>query len=332
MGDVSVYDSSALKHDVTHTVLLLAALIASAAHLACHTTTLTAFPTSADAASADSSAPADAGLTVDEPDMLAMHDVPAAPDLPSDREADAMPVDHPTDLRPDLRPDSPDAGGTARTLFDDGFDDGFASNWSISDPSDGPVTDDTDGTNRIATLDSSQTEYSRLRCNLDGSLFTDSDLSASMKLRIDRAPTSTRTVRLDVRQDAGTANIFYAVGATVNASGGITRISIFKKVPDGMGDYTECELAPGPNYSPGLPMGDWRSIKLSVSGSTATKLSAFLDGSMVATFTDDCTSPLTATNGQTVGNGGCLPGRTGLGIQIEKGLKASVDDVLVTAP
>jgi hypothetical protein len=52
----------------------------------------------------------------------------------------------------------------------------------------------------------------------------------------------------------------------------------------------------------------------------------------VPTFTDDCTSNLIATNGVMVKNGGCLEGQTGLGIQVEKGIKISVDDVLVTAP
>jgi hypothetical protein len=244
-----------------------------------------------------------------------------------------MPADRGTaDRRSDSRAGAPDGGSGQRTLFYDGFDDGYAYNWSTSESSDGPVTDSADGSNKIAVFDSSQADYTRLRCNLDGSFFTDIDISASMRVRIDRAPASTRTVRLDVRQASSTANIFYAVGVTVNTAGGITRVSIFKKVSDGAGDYTECELAPGTTYSPALPMGDWRTIKLSISGSTSVKLTAFLDGNAVSTFTDDCASPLTATNGQPVANGGCLVGQTGLGIQVEKGIKASVDDVLVTAP
>ncbi len=60
-----------------------------------------------------------------------------------------------------------------------------------------------------------------------------------------QAPTSTRTIRLDVRQSAATADIFYAVGATIANDGTVTRVSVFKKVDDGAGNYTICELAEG---------------------------------------------------------------------------------------
>jgi len=318
------------------------ALVATAAQIGCTTTTLTAFPTPADAALPDS---ADAGdlqsdglsdrNTVEPPDL-----VPSSPDAdtfgwadrPGEPVADLGAADRTiTDGRVDGPTDSLDGGGSGRTLFYDGFDNGYAHYWSTSESSDGPVTDNTEGANKFASFDSSQADYTRLRCNLDGALFTDINISASMRFRIDRAPTSTRTIRLDVRQASSTANIFYAVGATVTIDGTISRVSLFKKVSDGLGDYTECELAPGPTYSPSLPMGDWRNIKLTISGQTNVKLTAFLDGIAVATYTDDCSSTLTATNGEAAPNGGCVPGQTGLGIQVEKGIKASVDDVLVTA-
>lgn len=355
LGWPSVYDSSALRQHLVQTLLAFAALVTSAAQSGCSTRTLTAFPTPEDAAAGDANQIPDAGPVGEpdlppssdlrpspdlpaSPDLAVQPDLPMSPDLPvppdltGEPVADLVQADRTNaDRRADVRPDLPDGGSGVRTLFYDGFDDGYAHNWSTSESSDGPITDATDGSNKLATFDSTQADYTRLRCNLDGSFFTDIDISASMKIRIDRAPASTRTVRLDVRQASSTANIFYAVGATVNTAGAIARVSIFKKVSDGMGDYTECELAPGPAYSPALPMGDWRTIKLTISGSTTTKMTAFLDGNAVATFTDDCTSPITATNGQIVANGGCLVGLTGLGIQVEKGIKASVDDVLVTA-
>jgi len=274
------------------------------------------------------------GNTFMTPDLL-VFDLPTLLDRPGEPIADSAPADRPSaDVWPDSGRDVSDgAANGATVLFYDGFDNGFASKWSTSESSDGPVTDTTDGTNKIATLDASQTEYARLRCNLDGSYFTNINVSASMKVRIDRAPATTRTVRLDVRQDSVTVNIFYAVSATVAANDGtMTKVSITKKVPDGAGNYTECELAAGAPLVPAVAMGEWRTLKLTVVGDTSVKLTASFEGAPVATFTDDCVSPLTATDDTIVPNGGCLVGKTGLGIQVEKGIKASIDDVLVTSP
>jgi hypothetical protein len=114
--------------------------------------------------------------------------------------------------------------------------------------------------------------------------------------------------------------------------GTITQVGIFKKVSDGNGDYTICQLAQGPVFATPIAMNQWKRIKLTVSGITSVRLTAFFEELQVASVVDDCTSDLTATNGAKVPNGGCLPDQTGLGIQVEKGLKASVDDVLVTTP
>jgi hypothetical protein len=118
----------------------------------------------------------------------------------------------------------------------------------------------------------------------------------------------------------------------VATDGSITNVVILKKVPDGAGNYTMCQLAAGPVFATPIAMNQWRRVKLTVSGTSSVRLVAFFDELQVATFTDDCNSTLTATNGATVANGGCLADQTGLGIQVEKGLKASVDDVLVTTP
>ncbi len=257
----------------------------------------------------------------------------AAPDRAAESGAEGPSPDRVhADTTPDVAADAADDTAGSRVLLYDNFDKGYSQFWLKSEPLDGPVTDSTDGTNKIAVLDASQSEYARLRCNADGSHFKDIDVSAAMRFRIDHAPVPPRTLRLVVRQDPSTVNIFYAVTASITTDGSTTRIGILKKVPDGLGSYTECLLATGPTYSPGIPMGEWRTIKISVSGSTKVKLTAFLDGTAVASFTDDCTSPLTATDGTVAPNGGCLADKTGLGIQVEKGIKASVDDVLVTAP
>jgi hypothetical protein len=218
------------------------------------------------------------------------------------------------------------------TLFADGFDGGYEVNWLLSESSDGPVTNARDGDNAIVTLDASQTDYTRIRCNLSGDLFAATNITASMRLRIEDPPSSTRTVRLDVRQSAATANVFYAVGAVVAKDGTITQVSIFKKVPDGLGNYTICEVASGEPFATPIAMNAWRRIKLTISGTTSVHLAAFFEDLQVATFNDDCTSTLLATNGVPVANGGCLSDQTALGIQVEKGLIASVDDVLVTTP
>ena len=309
--------------------------VAGPADLPAVPTDLVPVPTNTDvAALADHQPDASGGDALMTPDLLPF-DLPALLDRPGDPAADLPPADRSaTDVRPDASRDASDGSANGPVvLFHDGFDDGFAAKWSSSEPSDGPVTDTADGTNKIATLDATQTENARLRCNLDGSYFTGINLSASMKVRIDRAPPSTRTVRLDVRQASSTVNIFYAVGVTVAANDGtMTKVSIIKKVADGAGNYTECELAAGAPLAPAVAMGDWRTIKLTIAGDINVKLTASFEGTTMATFTDDCSSPLLSTNNATVPNGGCLAGQTGLGIQVEKGLKASVDDVLVTAP
>jgi hypothetical protein len=261
----------------------------------------------------------------------------ATPDLQSVADAvpdvvDAVPVEAP---RPDAAPEAvpgPEALPTTGVLFRDGFEGGYEVNWLLSEDSDGPVSNTHDGDNPVVTLDSSATDYSRIRCNLYGDKFIATSITASMRVRIDAAPASTRSVRLDVRQAAVTANVFYAVGAVVNTDGAITKVSIFKKVPDGAGDYTICDLADGPVFATPIAMSTWRTIKLTISGTTTVQLTAFFEDLQVATFTDDCTSDLTATNGTPVANPGCLADQTGLGIQVEKGLVASVDDVLVTGP
>jgi hypothetical protein len=55
---------------------------------------------------------------------------------------------------------------------------------------------------------------------------------------------------------------------------------------------------------------------------------------LMASYVDDCSSPLqpTAAGSATVLNAGCLANQTGLGIQVDKGIKASFDDVTVTSP
>ena len=157
------------------------------------------------------------------------------------------------------------------------------------------------------------------------------DVFRPFLVRIEQAPTSDRTVRLDVRQAASTENIFYAVGATITNDGTMTKVGIFKKVDDGNGGYTICSLAQGKFATP-VAMGGWHTLKLTISGTSSVHLTAFFEDAQMATFDDDCVSDLTSTAGNTVGNGGCLADQTGLGIQIEKGIKASVDDILVTTP
>ena len=220
---------------------------------------------------------------------------------------------------------------TATTLFSDDFGGGYEVNWLLSPSNDGPVSDATDGNNKVVTLDSSSNDYTRLRCNLDGAKFTNTAITASMKVRVEQAPTSDRTVRLDVRQAASTENIFYAVGATIATDGTMTKVGIFKKVDDGSGSYTICSLAQGKFATP-VAMGQWHTLKLTISGTSSVHLTAFFEDAQMATFDDDCVSDLTSTAGNTVGNGGCLAGQTGLGVQVEKGIKASVDDILVTTP
>ncbi len=121
------------------------------------------------------------------------------------------------------------------------------------------------------------------------------------------------------------------MGAVTDDSGAVIKVGIYKKVPTDEPNYTICALAES-KIDPPLPTGQWHQLKLKVKGTLATDLVAYLDDRQLANATDDCSSPLTATNGNTVANNGCISGQTGLGIQVEEGVIASVDDVLVTAP
>lgn len=229
--------------------------------------------------------------------------------------------------------------GTATTTgtlpFSDEFSQGYAHYWQTTS-GDGPITDAIDGGNAIVVLDASANDFSRLRCNTGGEQYTAQDLTASLRVRIDRAPSSSRTVRLDVRQSATSQNIFYAVGATVNKKDGlVTDIGIYKKVDDGTGtkNYTLCDLTTA-TLAQTIPMGTWFTLKLAISGSTSAHLLATIDSlgaTQTLTYQDDCSSPLTSTADDKVPNGGCLDGQAGLGIQVEGGIKASVDDVRVEA-
>jgi hypothetical protein len=219
---------------------------------------------------------------------------------------------------------------TSTALFSDNFSSGYGYRWAATGSDDGPVADATDNGNAIAVLDSSATSYARLCCNLDGTLFGNVDITASLRFRVDQTPSSSRSVRLDVRQAEQTQNIFYAVGATVSKDGVMTKVSIFKKVAQDPTNYTICSLAEAKLATP-VPIGDWHALKLAVRGDTSVRLTAFFDDTEMASAVDDCRSDLTSTAGETVANGGCLADQTGLGIQVESGLKASVDDVLVTA-
>jgi hypothetical protein len=270
-----------------------------------------------------------------------------ATDLPAPDAPPAPGLDAPNLPAPDVSPapvldaaslpalDGPPApvldAARAGLPFRDGFDNGIAYNWLLSASGDGPVSDGLDGTNRIATLDATNNDFTRIRTNLDGSKFIETDVLASVRFRLEQAPTATRAVRLDVRQAPNTENIFYAVGASIDSDGKITKVSIFKKVFDGVDNYTICSLK---DWKPDAPIDAraWRTLTLRVRGTKAVDLTAALDGNASFSALDDCTSDLTATNGETVPNGGCLTTQTGLGLQIERGIVASFDDVLVTAP
>jgi hypothetical protein len=230
---------------------------------------------------------------------------------------------------------SADTTTGSKILFGDDFSLGYANAWQVAS-GDGPVTDATDSGNPIVVLDATANDFSRLRCNSGGDKFTAEDLSASVRLRVDSASASSRTVRFDVRQSATSQNIFYAVGATVNKKdGSITAIGLYKKVDDGTGtkNYTISDLATTPVASP-IPTGNWVSLKIAISGSTSVHLAGaleYLGATAAVSYDDDCVSPLTSTADNHVPNGGCLVGQAGLGIQVEGGIKASADDVLVEA-
>jgi hypothetical protein len=215
----------------------------------------------------------------------------------------------------------------APLAFSDNFDTGY-DNWQLSGAGDGPVKEANDGANKFVTLDSTNSEFTRLKTNLDGALFTEVDLSASMKFRIEQLPSASRAVRLDLRQASSTENIFYAVGATINTDGLITKVSIFKKVLDQTEGYTICSLAEGTLTSP-VAASQWQTIALVIRGTSKVTLAAYLDDTQTASYVDDCVMSLTSTAGSTVSNGGCLTDQTALGIQVERGIIASVDDILV---
>jgi hypothetical protein len=249
-----------------------------------------------------------------------------------------------TDSGTNPSPDADAATISAELPFRDNFDNGYKANWAsevvngIADPL---PSDGSDGANQWVTLDStaSTSGFSRMHCSQQ---FPYADLSASMALRIEQAPTSTRTARLDVRQSSDSPNVFYAVGATVGTDGSVTKVSLFKKVPDtnNPGNFTICALN-DPNaltINP-IDMNQWFTIKLTISGTTQVKLSAYyvsdvVGDVLVASYVDDCSSNLQPTDAKAlpVANGGCLADQTGLGIQIDKGFVASFDNVLVTSP
>jgi hypothetical protein len=245
---------------------------------------------------------------------------------------------------------TPDAGNTpdpdANTLplvlpFSDTFDNGY-DNWvsevigGNADPLPIPMSD---ATNSWLTLDSTASAFSRIHTK---SQLPTTNLSASVRFRIETAPTSTRMVRLDVRQSSDSPNLFYAVGANVGKDGAVTKIGLFKKVPDPStpGTNTICSL-PDPNAANinSIPINQWVTIKITVSGTSPTHLSAYYvdtvvgSDNLMASYTDDCTSPLqpTAAGSAMVPNATCLTNQTGLGIQVDRGIKASFDDVLVTS-
>ncbi len=321
---LSEYDWVALNAQKKAGLLLLA-LDAGLAlgQPACSSQTAIAITTIDGAAQADSAVATDRAV----PRTETTPDTPARPESGPEAGPEAGP-----ETGPDLLTASDAVTSFPRILFSDGFDSGFEINWLLSESSDGPIANTMSGTNEFVTLDSTQADFTRLRCNLDGDKFKDVNVTASMKIRVEQAPTSTRTIRLDIRQAATTANIFYAVGATIANDGTMTKVSVFKKVDDGAGNYTICELAAGAPFATPVAMNQWRTIKLTISGTTNVQLVAYFETLAMATYTDDCVSPLTATNGATVPNGGCLADQWGLGIQVEKGIKASVDDVLVTTP
>jgi hypothetical protein len=279
---------------------------------------------------APTSAPTD--MTTSPPtDTRQPSDGPTSPP-PDTRPPSDVTTSPPTDATTSPPVDTTTSGGLP---FLDDFSGGWAANWEFSASADGPVSDSFDGSNAIVTFDATDYNYSRLRANRDGRRFADTDITASMRFRVDQAPTSTRLVRLDVRQAKNTENIFYAVGTKVDKDGSITKVGIYKKVDKnveaGEREYTICSLAERTLTTP-VPMGQWRTIKLTVSGTSIVSLTAFFEGQEMARYVDGCVSDLEATDGAKVPNGGCLADQTGIGIQVEAGIKASVDDVLVTAP
>jgi len=267
--------------------------------------------------------PKDAASEV-EPDGP-MPSTDSTPDLAADHAPDRS-----SDPAPESAPDLATEAAATGLLFGDDFADGYERYWQPPGDNDGTARNTLDGNNRLVTLDSTDHSFTRLRCNLDGSLFSITDITASMRFRVEQALSSSR-VRLDVRQASATENVFFAVGAVVDTDGVITKVGIYKKVQTDEPNYTICALAET-TLDPPVTFDQWHTMKLTVSGFSSVHLTAYLDEAPMAATVDDCVSPLTATNGDTVANGGCISGQTGLGIQVEGGLIASVDDVLVTAP
>jgi hypothetical protein len=225
--------------------------------------------------------------------------------------------------------------------FHDDFSSGFELNWAPP-LGDALVTSDIPNSAvSLNTTNSSGPDFSRLSVLVNNAV----NVSASMTFRIDSAPSSGRMVRLTVRQSPTTVNIFYAVGATIESlTGAITKVGIFKKVAyvdsSGKTNYTICALT-NPNnpnaekLATPVAIGQWRTIKLvisetsSASGTPSVSLTAYFETKMMVTVTDDCSSDLVPTGASppTVPNGGCLADQTAVGIQVDKGMKASVDQV-----
>jgi len=232
-----------------------------------------------------------------------------------------------TDTAPPLKP--------VNLPFHDDFSSGFEPNWAAPAGDAPAISDIAHSTVSLDTTDPNTGDFSRLSVLVNDAV----NISASMTFRIDSPPSSGRMVRLTARQSPTTVNIFYAVGASIDSgTGAITKVGIFKKVPytdsNGKVAYTICALT-DPNKpdaeklaSP-VAISQWRTIALKISGTSPVTLTAYYEKTVMVTVTDDCTSPLVPTGSSppTVPNGGCLADQTAVGIQVDKGMKASVDQV-----
>jgi hypothetical protein len=114
-----------------------------------------------------------------------------------------------------------------------------------------------------ARLDANSTKDSRIATNPTGAKFKNTDITLSARVRVERAPVATKTVRLTARQAATTENKFYALALTVNLADAISKVSIMKKVDDGAGNYTICSLAEAALATP-VDMNQWRTISLTL--------------------------------------------------------------------
>jgi hypothetical protein len=219
--------------------------------------------------------------------------------------------------------------------FHDDFSSGFELNWAPPIGDALATSDIAHGTVSLDTTDPNGPDFSRLSVLVNNA----TNVSASMTFRIDSPPSSGRMVRLAVRQSPSTVNVFYAVGATIESgTGAITKVGIFKKVPyldsSGKTAYTICALTDpnNPNaekLATPVAISQWRTIKLAISGVSPVSLTASYETKVMVTATDDCTSPLVPTGSSppSVPNGGCFADQTAIGIQVDKGMKASVDQV-----